>query len=114
MGVHARCNRRLRSERHAVANGAMLLVKVGAGQVVGFARLDRNRLRHIFRDARVQYLMREETLEGHIGVGGGNRRAAAAEIEVTRQGKEDKPEQEAANEFDWRSFKYLFFTLLPF
>src|ERR1019366_7705691 len=106
------CNRRPRRQRQAVANGAMLLVKLGAGQVVGLCRLDLDNLRHVFRDARIQSLVREEIFEGHVGVGGGNGSTAAGEIQVNPSGHEDETEQQSGDEFHGSSCFYEVFTNL--
>ena len=84
----------------------MLLVKLGASQVVGFRRLHRNILRRVFRDTRTQCLVRQEMFERHIGVGGGNRGAAAREIEVNRKGNENDAKYQPDDEFHWLALPF--------
>src|SRR5208337_5113635 len=112
--IHSRRNRRLRRQRQAVANGAVLLVKRGAVQVAAFGRLKRDILRHVFRDARIQSLVREESFKGHVRVGGGNRSTAAGEIEISPEGHDEETEEHSNDEFQWLVLTLLnFSTLTP-
>src|SRR5208282_5311117 len=71
-----------------------------------FGRLNRNILRHVFRDARIQGLVRKVILEGQIGVSGGNGSTAAGKIQIKSEGHDEKTKYQSDDEFHWLALPF--------